>query len=97
MNDLLDEDGRCRKTDLLPETCGCARHRGGKTPEEEAAVPYQDYLIHRFIISKFHGQCKLVPSHYIEAGDDIGLAVEEQDISKPLGWVCTACVNNITG
>lgn len=25
---LLDEDGRCRTTELLPEQCGCRRHRG---------------------------------------------------------------------
>lgn len=94
---LLDEDGRCVRTDFLPDECGCVAHRGGRTPEEEADdVDYRLYLIDRFRIAKFSTRCKLVPAHQIEAGDDIGLAVLEEDISKPIGWVCPACVEGIT-
>jgi hypothetical protein len=77
MDQLLDEDGRCRRTELLPSECGCTAHRGGR--------------------------CALTPSHRIQAGSEIGMAVQEDDICSEeeglwseVGWVCEQCVRTIT-
>lgn len=96
MADLLDEDGRCRTTELLPKECACAAHRGGEGEEELAAQPnYERYLIQRFRLARYQGRCKLVPAHVIEPSDQIGLAVYESQIDKEFGWVCTYCVEAI--
>jgi hypothetical protein len=87
---LIDEDGRCRRTELLPSECGCAAHRGGE------ALPTEGVLVSRFLIAKYDGRCALTPSHRIQAGSEIGMAVQEDDIYSEVGWVCEQCVRTIT-
>jgi hypothetical protein len=93
---MLDEDGRCRKTDLFPEQCGCIHHRGGEELDDsQGATEYDGLLISRFLIAHYNGKCAITPSHKIEAGSDIGMVVHEDDIHKNLGWACETCVRTI--
>jgi hypothetical protein len=88
---LIDEDGRCRRTDLLPSDCGCAAHRGGETVDE-----FEGVLISRFLTAKYEGRCALDRSHRIELGELIGRAVQESNLNDEIGWVCESCCDNLT-
>lgn len=106
MDPLLDEDGRCTRTELLPSDCGCAAHRGGEAIEDlegEGAARKQKYLddltegllVHRFRTAKYDGRCVLDRRHVVEAGSEIGLVVREEDLAETIGWVCELCVRTI--
>lgn len=57
---------RCKRTELLVDQCGCVDHRGGHTPDEEAAsVPAGPWFTARFA-----GYCPRCGSEY-SAGDRI--------------------------
>jgi len=45
--------GRCELTELPVEMCGCRRHRGGQTPEEEARSTGSG----RWFTARFIGRC----------------------------------------
>lgn len=104
--DLLDEDGRCRRTDLLPAECGCAAHRGGEVVDlgehrnhlsRNALLDLTEgLLISHVRTAKYDGRCKLDSRHKIEAGSEIGLAVQDEDLNDEVGWVCELCVRTIT-
>lgn len=92
---LLDEDGYCRKTDLLPYECGCAAHRGGVVvdleveprPESKARPKIKTGNVRQ---AQYDGECALEPLHAIAVGDVIARAIDAGTYA-PIGWVCEAC------
>jgi hypothetical protein len=78
------------------EPCPLVEARGLKEPD-----PLEGLLIDRFMNSaKYAGKCSVDPSHTWQPGDQIGLAVYDNEEGhppfKPLGWVCHACRTGIT-
>lgn len=95
----LDEDGRCRLTDLLPSECGCAAHRGGEVISlEEKDHPLSNYygvFVSRFISSRYEGKCALYPHNHVIAIEElIGFAVKEKS-GEEIGWVCQECCEHM--
>lgn len=97
---LLDEDGYCRLSDLLPDQCGCAAHRGGEVidltePRREHKEPrsLQGVYSEKFISAKYAGHCALYHEHVIEEQDIICLAMDSR--GQEIGWTCEACCNQI--
>lgn len=76
---LLDEDGRCRRTGLLPDQCGCEAHRNS-----ELVQRFDDVTFNAFMDAQYDGQCALVDEHRIQAGTRIGHTEH--------GWACNRCV-----
>jgi len=87
----MSED-RCEKTELLKNSCA---HCTGA----EETNPFEGLLIDRFFsFSKYVSRCALDPTHTIAVGDDIGLAVQDNERGTNfarVGWVCSACVEGI--
>lgn len=49
---------RCEKTELLVDACGCPKHRGGHTVDEQALAHRAELLgTGRWIPAKFPGTC----------------------------------------
>jgi len=97
MNTPDPDTERCKTTELLVKECACDKHR--RKPEVN---PYDGLLIDRFIYAKYDGVCALFPEdeeHRTEAGDHIGLAVQDSDDGRPpferVGWVCPGCTEKI--
>lgn len=99
---LLDEDGRCRRTDLLPGECGCAGHRGGEVieldREPRKRVDFSAHVLDELEVkslrqAQYSGWCSLDPSHEILLRHDIGFVVSEDGVG--LGWACAQCVSEI--
>lgn len=53
----LANDERCELTELLVEQCGCAKHRGGRTPQEEANAEALHDPSGRWIEARYPGRC----------------------------------------
>lgn len=81
---LLDEDGRCRLTDLLPAQCACEHHRNSEVVQRLSGVTFD-----RYIDAMFEGPCALSEEHRIEVGDRIGHTEQ--------GWACNRCVRDARG
>jgi hypothetical protein len=87
-------EGECTHG-MTPAFCADCRGLG------QVADPLEDLLIERFMNSaKYAGKCSVDPSHTWEPGDQIGLAVYDNERGRPpfksLGWVCHACRTGIT-
>lgn len=102
---LLDEDGRCRKSDLFPTECACDKHRGGEVIDMEehprGRKPDPDFRYEDFTVDELYiawtmkaqyggGQCPGC-GHIIVTDSLIGLLkIVESD--KDIAWVCKACI-----
>lgn len=81
---------RCAVTELLVSACGCAWHRGGSVPRVTEGL-----LIERFRVAQYDNRCAAEEEHRIAAGTTIGLAITDETGDR-VGWVCAACVQEIT-
>lgn len=81
---MVDEDGRCVLTGLLPDQCACKHHRNS-----EVAARLDGVTFERYMTAMFDGRCALDPEHEIEAGDRIGKTEQ--------GWACNRCVRDAKG
>ena len=84
-------DPDCERSDL-PQSM-CAHCRG----LSDAEPPTAGLRITRFITAQYAGVCIADPTHHIEPGEDIGLAVSAEDESEQVGWLCTGCVRAVLG
>lgn len=50
-------DQLCELWELPVSSCGCPRHRGGRTPEEEAELDRVIYGPGSWFFAKYHGEC----------------------------------------
>lgn len=81
-------DARCERTDLLVEQCGCARHRGGQTVEEQVAADRAEILTRPgWFPAKYAGYCGVCGTPF-----EAGAAIRSPEPGK-LGWVAECCAN----
>lgn len=88
----LDEDGRCTRTGLLPEGCGCPEHRDSADFADDAAGVLTDYAVVRTVEARYAGRCSLNAKHRWEPGDDIAMGKRTED-DVEIGWICKACAD----
>lgn len=87
----VDESGRCVRTELLPEQCGCPDHRNSE------GLVYTGLTVEAVTTARFEGTCALDANHVIEAGEEIGRIVQTapKGTVTEAGWVCSRCVQAI--
>jgi hypothetical protein len=75
---------RCETTELLVDACGCPKHRGGQTVDEEAATLRTRLLAHSaWFAAQYAGRCEGCGTAFA-VGDPIRMQV-------PHGWVAGCC------
>lgn len=86
---------RCDLTELIVDQCS---HCNGKNQLPTGTTP-GDLLIDRFFRARYDGRCMLDRAHAIGEGDNVGMAVYDNDQGRPpwekFGVVCTECVAGI--
>ena len=90
--------GRCDRTDLLVSECACRDHRGGRTPEEEAAsdaVALRQRLLsgvdgHHWREAKYPGRCSGCSEWF-----QVGTAIRSNNDGA--GWLAECCTEGDTG
>lgn len=76
---------RCETTELLVAQCGCRKHRGGKTPAEEAAAVRARLLDHpAWFAAQYPGVCERCGTTF-----GVGAAIR-MDVSVG-GWRAECC------
>lgn len=81
---------RCETTDLLPDQCGCRKHR-----DSEILDVYRGLKVTIYIVAAFPGVCFLCGAR-IGEGDGLGKVVDpSESTKKAVGWCCEPCVGKI--
>lgn len=100
---LLDEDGYCRKTDLLPYECGCDGHRGGEVVDlaegragflPSESVDFTDLQVLSQTTAKYHGRCPLCHVPMEPYHSTLYLVADSE--GETIGWVCTGCAQRVS-
>lgn len=83
---------RCELTELLPDQCGCPKHRGGKTIAEEAdadRLALRDRLLgttNPWFAASWAGTCAKCREHY-----PAGAAIRRQGFDD--GYLAECCAD----
>jgi hypothetical protein len=77
-------EDRCPTSDLLVDQCGCAQHRGGQTPDEEAAAVRARLLAHpAWMAARYASVCARCGEPFLR-----GAAIR---FEPSLGWRAECC------
>jgi hypothetical protein len=80
-----DDDPQCPRWDLPASMCGCPAHRGGKTPQEEAAAEREHFTPSNWFTAARADWC-VRGEHDTDPGDTI-----RYDGGRDDGIECRGC------
>jgi hypothetical protein len=86
---LLEEDGRCVLSGLLPDQCGCRDHRNSD-PDDRVTADYA-FIVTDTTMARYYGRCALEIAHRIQPGDEMSMAVQYDNPNVQIGWICADC------